>query len=85
MYNADSVAIIEVKHKVHPSDLDDLLGKKLSNFKALFPRFAATAIYLGIAGMSIPPTVAQKAEKAGVAVLRQVGQVLVMNTNLRAY
>lgn len=85
MYNADSVAIIEVKHKVHPSDLDNLLERKLPNFKALFPRFADAAIYLGIAGMSIPPAVAQKAEKAGVVVLRQAGQVLVMNTNLRAF
>jgi len=85
MYNGDSVAIIEVKHKVHPADLENLLKKKLPSFRALFPRFADMKCYLGLAGMSVPRSVLEKAEKVGVAVLRQKGKVLVMNKELKAF
>ena len=85
MYNGDSVAIVEVKHKVHPSDLETLMNKKLHNFRVLFPRFADMHCYLGIAGMTVPKAVLEKAEKAGVAVLRQKGKVLVMNRDLKAF
>ena len=85
MYNGDSVAIIEVKHKVHPADLDTLMKKKLPNFRALFPRFSDMHCYLGLAGMSFPKSLVESAEKAGVAILRQKGNLLVMNSGLRAF
>lgn len=85
MYNGDSVAIIEVKHKAHSADLENLLTKKLQNFRTLFPRFADMHCYLGLAAMRFPKKLAEQAEEAGVAVLRQKGDVLVMNKNLRAF
>ena len=85
MYNGNSVAIIEVKHKAHPADLENLLTKKLHNFRTLFPRFADMHCYLGLAAMRFPKKLAEQAEKAGVAVLRQKGDVMVMNKNLRAF
>ena len=85
MYNGDSVAIIEVKHKVHPADIEVLIQKKLPNFRALFPRFSDLKCYLGVAGMSVPGMVIEKAEEAGIAVLRQKGKVLVMNKRLKAF
>ncbi len=85
MYNGDSVAIIEVKHKAHSADLENLITKKLQNFRTLFPRFADMHCYLGLAAMRFPKKLAEQAEEAGVAVLRQKGDVLVMNKNLRAF
>ena len=85
MYNGNAVGLVEVKHKVHPSDVDQLITRKLLNFKALFPKYADAAFYLGIAGMSFPPEVVEMAENEGIAVLRQVGNVLTMNENLKRY
>jgi hypothetical protein len=85
LYNGDAVGLVEVKHKVHPSDIENLLHRKLRNFRLLFPMHASSSFYLGIAGMSFPREVAVLAEKAGIGVLRQKGDVLVMNRNLRPY
>lgn len=85
LYNENSVAIIEVKHKVHPADLVALVEKKLPNFRTLFPASAGARIFLGLAGMTMPPAVAEQAETAGIAVLRQKGNTLVMNKNLRVF
>jgi hypothetical protein len=85
MYNGHAIGLVEVKHKVHPSDIEKLVSAKLPNFRKLFPQYADFDFYLGIAGMSIPNTAADLAEKAGLAVLRQKGDVLLMNTNLKAF
>ena len=85
LYNENSVAIIEVKHKVHPADLVALVEKKLPNFRTLFPASAGARIFLGLAGMTMPPAVAEQAETAGIAVLRQKGNTLIMNKNLRVF
>ena len=85
MYNGNSVGLVEVKHKVHPGDVEQLITRKLPNFRALFPAYQGAAFYLGIAGMSIPQEVVEIAENEGVAVLRQVGDVLAMNENLKSF
>jgi hypothetical protein len=85
MYNGNSVGLVEVKHKVHPADVEQLITRKLPNFRALFPAYQGAAFYLGIAGMSIPQEVIEIAENEGVAVLRQVGDVLAMNENLKQF
>jgi hypothetical protein len=85
MYNGNTVGLVEVKHKVHPFDVELLITRKLPNFKALFPAYAKADFYLGIAGMSIPADAIEIAESAGIAVLRQAGDLLVMNDNLKMY
>ncbi len=85
MYNGNSVGLVEVKHKVHPADVEQLITRKLPNFKALFPAYSNADFYLGIAGMSIPKEVIEMAENKGIAVLRQVGNVLAMNENLKKF
>jgi len=37
LYNGSSVGLAEVKHKVHPSDIEQLISRKLLHFKTLFP------------------------------------------------
>ena len=85
MYNGNAIGIVEVKHKVHPADIEKLISGKLPNFRKLFPQYACFDFYLGIAGMSVPKDASEMAEKAGLAVLRQKGDVLLMNTNLKAF
>ena len=86
LYNGNSIGLIEVKHKVHPSDINKLITKKATNFRLLFTDYKDYKIYLGIAGFSIPEEVAEIAQDNGVAVLRQKGDVLVMNdSNLKVY
>ncbi|MDX2196837.1 MAG: hypothetical protein NW207_10495 [Cytophagales bacterium] len=86
MYNGDSIGLIEVKHKVHPSDLHTLTTQKVQNFRLLFPDFKDYKIYVGIAGMSVPEAVAKQAHQKGIAVLRQKGEVThIQDSNLKAY
>ena len=85
MYNGNTIGLIEVKHKVHPHDVEQLMNRKLPNFRKLFPQYADNIFYLGIAGMSIPAEVAFLAEEEGIAVLRQAGNVLTMNENLKCF
>lgn len=75
LFNGDAVGIIEIKHKVHPKDLEKLKTKKVENFRELFPDYADYKYYLGIGGFSIPAEVANIAKADGIAVLRQKGDV----------
>jgi hypothetical protein len=86
MFNGNSIALIEIKHKVHPNDLEDLKTRKLKNFKLLFPDFSDYKFYLGIGGFSIPKDIEEMAHKNGMAVLRQLGEVAqIDDKNLVAY
>jgi hypothetical protein len=76
MFNGNSVGIIEVKHKVHPNDIEVLKSKKLRNFKLLFPDYADSKFILGVASMSIPADTAKLAKAEGMVVLRQKGDLL---------
>ncbi|MDX2196544.1 MAG: hypothetical protein NW207_09010 [Cytophagales bacterium] len=86
MYNGDTIGLIEIKHKVHPSDLQTLTTQKVHNFRLLFPDYKDYKIYVGIAGMSVPEEVAKQALDKGIAVLRQKGDVTeIVDTHLTAY
>jgi hypothetical protein len=86
MYNGNSIGIVEVKHKVHPTDIQKLISKKAENFRILFSDYKDYKIYLGIAGFSIPKEVEEEARTHGVAILRQKGDMLEMeDNNLKVY
>lgn len=76
LYNGNSIALIETKHKVHPIDVDKLIQKKLPNFRTLFPQYKNHDIYLGLAGFSIHHDIVQDALQKGVIVLKQKSEVL---------
>ena len=73
--NDDTVAIIEVKYKVHPNDLEKL-PKKIENFKKL-SQYPKHKIYAGIAGFKIPKNVIDQALSLGYFVLQRKGDVIV--------
>lgn len=76
LYNGDAIGLLEIKHKVHPNDIEKLKTKKIENFKTLFPFYANYKFYLGIGGMSIPKEVADLAHSSGIAILRQKGETV---------
>jgi len=85
LYNHSSVAIIEVKYKAHTKDIPTVL-KKAETFRILFPQYKDFKIYLGFASMSFYPELEQECIEQGIAVIKQVGENVVINdTNLKVF
>ena len=83
LVNGESVAIIEIKYKLHPSDVDKL-EKKIKNLKKL-PQYKNYKVYAGVAGFYVSNEVLEKALKKGYFVLQRKGDVIQSHTdNLKA-
>jgi hypothetical protein len=78
LYNHTSVAIIEVKYKARKEDIAKVL-KKADTFRILFPHYKNFKIYLGLASMSFYPEVEQECAEQGIAIIKQVGDTVVIN------
>ncbi|MDR2148483.1 MAG: hypothetical protein LBE91_18730 [Tannerella sp.] len=78
LYNHASVAIIEVKYKANISDVPDVL-KKAETFRILFPNYRDFKIYLGLASLSFYPELEQECINQGIAIIKQVGDTVVIN------
>ncbi|MCL2845663.1 MAG: hypothetical protein FWE23_09500 [Chitinivibrionia bacterium] len=86
MVNGNSVAIIEVKSRIHPSLVEELATTKLTKFRKYFTEYAKYKVYLGVAGFSFDDTVIEKAKEFGVGVIRQHGKTIEMNADaLKSY
>ncbi len=75
LVNGESVALIEVKYKVHPNILERL-PKKIAHLKQM-PQYKNYKVYAGIAGFFIPDEVIKEANKRGYFVLQRKGDVVV--------
>jgi len=75
LVNGKSVAIVEVKYKVHPNDLKQL-PKKIESLKKL-KQYEGYNIYAGIAGFYMPDEVVSQAKKDGFFVLQRKGDIVV--------
>jgi hypothetical protein len=85
LYNADSIAIIEVKFKAHENDIKKVL-KKAETFKILYPYYKDFKIYLGLASMSFYSELELACIDKGIAVIKQVGDmVVIIDEGLKAY
>jgi len=85
LYNHVSVAIIEVKYKAHTKDIPAVL-KKAETFRILYPEYKDFRIYLGLASMSFFPELEQECIEQGIAVIKQIGDKVVINdTNLKVF
>ena len=80
LYNDNAVAIIEVKFKAHTNDIPDVL-KKADTFRVLFPNYKDCKIYLGLASMSFYEELEQECIKNGIAIIKQVGDTVVICDN----
>ncbi len=74
LINGESVALIEVKYKVHPNILDKL-PKKIEHLK-MMPQYKNYKIYAGIAGFFIPDEVIKEAMSRGYFVLQRKVDVI---------
>ena len=78
LINGKTIGIIEVKYKAHENDISKVL-KKSQTFRINFPDYANHRVYLGLATMSFYPALEQGCIDAGVAIIKQVGDTVVIN------
>ena len=78
LINGTSVAIIEIKFKARKNDVQNLI-KKVPDFREEFPNYQSHRIYLGLAAMAFEKDVDDHCISEGVAVLKQVGDTVVIN------
>lgn len=70
------VCLIEVKYRLHANDLDDLLNRKVGNFRKLFPEYGDHRLHLALATFAADGEVKRLATAQGVAVLQRRGRVI---------
>ena len=75
LVNGKSVAIIEVKYKVHPKDLEKLPAK-IESIRNL-PQYDGYEVYAGLAGFFVPDEVIKEAQEKGYFILQRKGDVVV--------
>jgi hypothetical protein len=86
LVNGESVALIEVKNRIHPDFVKILAEERVEKFKEFFREFDNYDVYLGIAGFSFSKEVIDRASTYGVGIIKQVGEgVEVKADNLKAY
>ena len=84
--NGNSVAIIEVKNRIHPGFVKDLAEERISKFRKYFPEYKDYDVYLGVAGFSFSESVLEEARIYGVGIVRQAGDgIEVEAAGLKAY
>ncbi|MCL2290263.1 MAG: hypothetical protein FWC34_06090 [Bacteroidetes bacterium] len=78
LINGKSIGIIEVKYKAHENDVPNVL-RKAQTFRVNFPEYKNHQVYLGLATMAFYPELEQECIHQGIAVIKQVGDAVVMN------
>ena len=85
LINGKSIGIIEVKFKAHESDIPKII-RKAETFRMNFPEYKNHRVYLGLATMVFYSELEQECIKQGIAVVKQVGDTVVINdTNLKVF
>ena len=85
MLNGKSVGIVEIKYKAHENDVPEVL-RKADTFRANFAEYKNHAIYLGLATMAFYPELEQICKDNGIAIIKQVGDTVVINDeHLKAF
>jgi hypothetical protein len=86
LLNGNSIALIEVKNRIHPSFVKELAEERVEKFKKFFHEYSDYSTYLGIAGFSFSDEVLEQASKYGIGIIKQAGEgVEIEAGNLRAY
>jgi len=86
LLNGNSIALIEVKNRIHPNFVKELAEDRIKKFREFFPRYSNYQAYLGIAGFSFSDEVLDRASAYGIGIIKQVGEgIEVKADNLKAY
>jgi hypothetical protein len=85
LINGKSVGIIEVKFKGHQNDIPKTL-KKAETFRINFPDYKDHKVYLGFATMAFYPELEEECKNNGIAIIKQVGDnVVIIDEHLKTY
>ena len=85
LYNADAIAIIEVKFTADNNDIKQVL-RKAETFRIFYPNYKKFKIYLGLASMSFYPELEQKCIENGIAIIKQLGDnIVICDNHIRSY
>jgi len=85
LINGESIGIVEIKFKAHENDIPKVL-RKAETFRVNFPEYKDHRIYLGLATMAFYPALEQECINQGIAVVKQVGETVVINdTHLKVF
>jgi len=86
MFNGESVALIEVKNRIHPDFVKEFTEERVKKFKKLCREYKNYKLYLGIAGFSFDQKVLAEAKKHGIGVVKQAGEGIEVEADcLKAY
>ena len=78
LINGKSVAIVEVKYRARLEDVSQVI-KKANTFRVNFPDYQNHRVYLGFAALISSQRVEQECIKEGIAVVKQVGDTVIIN------
>jgi len=78
LINGKSIGIIEVKFKAHIKDMPKII-RKADTFRVNFPEYKNHKVFLGLATMSFFPELEQECINEGIAIIKQVGDNVVIN------
>ena len=85
LINGDSIAIMEVKKKLHLNDVVKVRDKLIGRFRYLFPEYQAKRLLVLVAGESINADAKDQALEAGFVVLSFKASELQMQTQQARY
>jgi len=86
LLNGDSLALIEAKYKAEKEDVEEMIEKKLPNFRFLYPEYAEYKVYLGIGSLVLREQIIQEAKKLGIGLMQQNGDAVEYQTKwVRVY
>ena len=77
-FNCQSIGIVEVKFKARDKDVDKVI-KKAKTFRINYPKYQSHRFYLGLAALTFEDQVEQSCIEQGIAVIKQVGDTVVIN------
>ncbi|MFM8444694.1 MAG: hypothetical protein ACKN9W_15325 [Methylococcus sp.] len=76
LVNGEELYIVEVKYRLHPRDIERLVGRKATNFRRLFPEYRNYRIHLALATFSVEDDVKHMALEQGITLLQRRGEVI---------
>ncbi len=76
LVNGSELFIVEVKYRLHPCDIECLLGRKRTNFIKLFPEYQYYKIHLALASFAIEEDVKRQALNQGITLLQRRGRII---------
>jgi hypothetical protein len=86
LINGESIAIIEVKNRIHPSFVEKMAKDRVDKFRKYLTAYNNHKAYLGIAAFSFSGKVLEKAKECGIGIIKQSGDSIEISAEkLKAY